>query len=288
MKALVTGARGQLGRDVVSLFSHYHDTFGFGRDQLDITDADTVRKIIREMEPDVVIHTAAYTAVDRAEEDKHQAFVVNAQGSQNVAAAAAEVGAKLCAISTDYVFDGQASTPYTEDSKVNPQSVYGQSKLAGEDYVREITDSHFIVRTSWVFGVHGNNFVKTLLKLGKQGKPLKVVNDQFGSPTSTADLAKLLLELVASNRFGTYHASNTGVCSWYDFSREIFRQAGIQVEVEPCTTEEFSRPAPRPAYSVLAHDALRENGFHLLQPWQDALRDFLGDWSHYEDLEGTK
>lgn len=287
MKVLVTGAKGQLGRDVVERFSKPHTVYGFGRNELDVTNAEQTRAVVGRVKPDVIIHTAAYTAVDNAEENREQAYLVNAQGSRNIALAANECGAKLCAISTDYVFDGEARHPYTEDATANPKNVYGASKLAGENVVKQCTNRYFIVRTSWVLGVHGNNFVKTMLKLGKSGEPIKVVNDQFGSPTYTRDLAEFLLELTETDKFGVYHTSNTGVCSWYEFAREIFEQTSLPAKPFPCSTADYPRPAPRPKYSVLAHKAMESNGFRHLPPWQDALRRFLGELHKYESARYT-
>ncbi|KPV45227.1 dTDP-4-dehydrorhamnose reductase [Alicyclobacillus ferrooxydans] len=275
MKVLVTGANGQLGRDVLSLFSASHDVYGFSHSELDITNAKQTASIIDAVTPDVIIHTAAYTAVDKAEESPEQAYLVNAEGTRNVALAADKVRAKLCAISTDYVFDGDTEHPYCESDTPNPRNVYGATKLAGEHFIQECTNSYFIVRTSWVFGIHGNNFVKTMLRLGQGGKSIRVVNDQFGCPTYTKDLAQFLLELIGSNKFGIYHATNTGQCSWYEFAKEIFTQASLTVDLSPCSTEEFPRPARRPKYSVLAHSEIERNGFNDLPTWQDALERFL-------------
>ncbi len=279
MRVLVTGAKGQLGQDVVKLFSTSHEVYEYGRNELDITNAKQTTEIIENVEPHIIIHCAAYTAVDKAEENREYAYLVNATGSRYVAQAANRVGAKLCAISTDYVFDGETKYPYTELAKMNPKNVYGASKLAGENFIRECTDRYFIVRTSWVFGLYGSNFVKSMLNLGKSRSPIKVVDDQFGSPTYTKDLARFLLELTESDKFGTYHASNTGVCSWYAFAREVFSQVSWSVDLSPCRTEDFPRPAPRPKYSVLAHTAIENNGFHQLPAWQDALHEFLSEFN---------
>jgi dTDP-4-dehydrorhamnose reductase len=230
---------------------------------------------LEHIQPDVVIHCAAYTAVDKAESEPYAAFAVNGLGTRNVAEAAKAVGAKLCYISTDYVFDGIGNEPYTTELQTNPQSVYGKSKLAGELAVQELVDRHFIVRTSWVFGSYGNNFVKTMLKIGAEKQQIQVVNDQIGAPTYTYDLANLLLQLVKTERYGSYHASNSGSCSWYEFAKTIFQYAEMPVEVVPCSTEQFPRPAKRPAYSVLSHQAIRSAGFPPMRAWQDALRHYL-------------
>lgn len=276
MKVLVTGANGQLGQDVVSLFQQRQiQVYPYGRSQLDVTNLDQCIQVVQEITPDVIIHCAAYTAVDQAEVDEETAYLVNAVGTRNISVAAEKFGSKVCYISTDYVFDGHASRPYNEYDNTNPTGVYGKSKRAGEFLVSSLSSHFFIVRTSWVFGLHGNNFVKTMLKLAESRNHLKVVNDQLGSPTFTEDLASFLFELVNSEKYGIYHASNSGICSWYDFAKAIFEECQLEIEVEPCTTEEFPRPAPRPKYSVLDHLSIRTNGFNDLRPWREALQEFL-------------
>jgi dTDP-4-dehydrorhamnose reductase len=276
MKILVTGASGQLGQELVR-FSGRPDMeiIGAGRDRLDVTDPGQCRSVIRSFKPDAVIHCAAYTKVDQAESEPEEAYRINGEGTRNAVLAAEQIGAKFVYISTDYVFDGRANRPYLEHDRPNPQTVYGRSKLAGEEHVRSLSGRHFIVRTSWVFGKHGSNFVKTMLKLAEERDELKVVDDQIGSPTYTLDLARFLLELVRTDHYGIYHASNTGACSWYGFAKAIFEERGLDVRVVPCTTAEFPRPAPRPAYSVLDHGAIRARGFEPLRPWREALRSFL-------------
>ncbi|WP_309120817.1 dTDP-4-dehydrorhamnose reductase [Paenibacillus sp.] len=277
MKAVITGVRGQLGFDVVKAFEAAgHVVVPMGREDCDITDLSRVDRCMKEIQPDVIVHCAAYTAVDLAETEVDKAFEVNTDGARNLAVAAEKVGAKLVYVSTDYVFDGKGmGRPYQEYDATNPQGVYGRSKLAGERLIQTLSSKYFIVRTSWVFGSNGNNFVKTMLKFGRERGKLKVVNDQVGSPTYTVDLARFLLDLASTEKYGIYHASNTGICSWYDFAKEIFERSGVKVELTPCTTEEFPRPAPRPAYSAMDHMAIRTNGFALLPPWQDALERFL-------------
>ncbi|MFC5446845.1 dTDP-4-dehydrorhamnose reductase [Paenibacillus aestuarii] len=275
MKILVTGANGQLGQDLVKQLAKEHEIYGLGRGQLDITNEDQCLEIISELKPEVIIHSAAYTAVDLAETEEDLAYKINAFGTRNVAVAAEKIGAKLCYISTDYVFDGAGSKPYREYDNTDPQSVYGKSKRAGEQLVQTLSSRYFIVRTSWVYGLFGANFVKTMLKLAEDRDMLKVVSDQKGSPTYTVDLARFLEQLVQTERYGTYHASNTGVCSWYDFACAIFEESGIITKVEPCTTEEFPRPAPRPRNSAMEHMAIRANGFDDLRHWREGLIDFL-------------
>ena len=276
---LVTGANGQLGRELIMLEQDKFHMIGLSREELDITDLQACYKLFRKYSPYAVIHCAAYTAVDKAESEQDEAFRVNEDGTRNVAIAAEEVKAKLIYVSTDYVFNGSSSKPYEVTDQVEPRTVYGASKLAGEKAVQACHSKYFIVRTSWVFGRYGNNFVKTMLQLSKQGKPLKVVADQIGSPTYTLDLAKLLLEMAVSEQYGTYHASNTGVCSWFDFAVQIFEESSLKVEVNPCSTEEFPRPAPRPAYSVMAHTELVNRGFVPLRSWQEALKEYLAQIS---------
>ncbi|MCC3378373.1 dTDP-4-dehydrorhamnose reductase [Paenibacillus farraposensis] len=282
MKVLVTGASGQLGQDVVSVFqAQGHDVLGYNREQLDITNLEQAVKIVGQYQPDAVIHCAAYTAVDAAETDVDRAYQVNAAGTRNMALAAEKAGAKLVYISTDYVFDGTAEQPYHEYDNTNPQSIYGKSKRAGEVLTQTLSSRYFIVRTSWVYGLHGNNFVKTMLKLGQEKPHLQVVNDQKGSPTYTVDLARFLAELVQTEKYGVYHASNSGSCTWYEFTQAIFRDAvellnaKIKATLEPCSTEQFPRPSARPRNSVMEHIAIRTNGLHDLRDWREALRDFL-------------
>jgi len=276
MKILVTGANGQLGRELVELHAPRDmEITGLGRSELDITDLAQCREVFQTNMPDAVVHCAAYTKVDQAEAEPDEAYRVNAYGTRNAALAAEEIGAKFVYVSTDYVFDGRADKPYREYDRTDPQTVYGRSKLAGEQLVQSLTSRYFIVRTSWVYGKYGANFVKTMLKLSEERDSLKVVHDQVGSPTYTLDLARFLLELVRTDYFGIYHASNSGICSWYEFAKAIFEERELNVEVEPCTTAEFPRPAPRPAYSVLDHGAIRAHGLKPLRPWREALRHYL-------------
>ena len=253
--------------------------FGCGRTDLDITDVSQVAKTFEQVKPDVIIHTAAYTQVDQAETDRDRAYAVNALGTRNLVVESEKFGAKFVYLSTDYVFDGQKGTPYSESDRTNPQSVYGQSKRAGEEFVLSLSSKYFIVRTSWVYGKHGANFVKTMLKLGSVGKSLKVVDDQFGSPTYTADLARFLQQIIGTECYGIYHATNSGSCSWYEFAKKIFEVAGMQVELSPCTTADFPRPAPRPVNSVLEHVGIKLNGFQDLRPWQEGLKEFITDYN---------
>lgn len=287
MRVLVTGAHGQLGSDLVrvlSLQSPDHSIVGCGRSELDVCKSDDVLRIVGKLKPDVIVHSAAYTAVDKAEEDIDEAFRINAVGSRNVAIAAESVEAKMCYISTDYVFDGDLERPYREFDDAKPHTIYGQSKLVGEEFVRTLCSRHFIVRTSWVYGKHGSNFVKTMMRLGRERDVVKVVNDQFGSPTYTVDLAMFIHQLTATNYYGIYHATNSGSCTWFAFAQAIFDELGVGANVIPCTTDDFPRPAPRPMNSVLDHLAIRINGFDDLPAWRDALKRFLREETNCENI----
>lgn len=282
MRVLVTGAGGQLGKDVVRLSEQAgYEVLPCDRASLDITNYKMCLKSIQEFKPDAIIHCAAYTAVDQAEIDIDSAYAVNAVGSRNMVVAAEKVKAKFCYISTDYVFDGNTTSAYQEYDNTNPQSVYGKSKRAGEVLVQSLSSAFFIVRTSWVYGLHGHNFVKTMLKLGQEKLVLNVVNDQKGSPTYAVDLAAFLLELVQTEKYGIYHASNTGKCTWFEFAQAIFAEAEniwgqpYPVRVEPCKTKEFPRPAPRPQNSVMDHLSIRTNGLQDFRPWREGLRAFM-------------
>lgn len=285
MRVLVTGSRGQLGFDVMQeLSSRGHEAIGCDLPELDITDGAAVMRLVKEVNPDAVIHCAAWTAVDAAEdeENREKVFAVNAEGTRNVAKAAAETGAKLLYLSTDYVFDGQGTTPWKADeTHFAPLNVYGKSKLMGERAVRELVARHFIVRIAWVFGLHGKNFVRTMLSLSKTHPSLRVVNDQVGTPTYTPDLSRLLVDMIETDKYGTYHATNEGgYISWYDFACAIFEEAGVKVDVTPVTTEEYGlSKAARPINSRLDKSKLVENGFTPLPDWRDALHRYIKELS---------
>ena len=285
MRVLVTGSRGQLGFDVMQeLSSRGHEAIGCDLPELDITDGAAVMRLMKEVKPDAVIHCAAWTAVDAAEDEENcgKVFAVNAEGTRNVAKAAAETGAKLLYLSTDYVFDGQGTTPWKADeTHFAPLNVYGKSKLMGERAVRELAARHFIVRIAWVFGLHGKNFVRTMLTLSKSHPSLRVVNDQIGTPTYTPDLSRLLVDMIQTDRYGTYHATNEGgYISWYDFACAIFEEAGVEVDVTPVTTQEYGlSKAARPFNSRLDKSKLWENGFTPLPDWRDALHRYIKELS---------
>lgn len=276
MKVVVTGAKGQLGQDVMKqLQRDNHEVIGTDRDDLDITNKANVLAFITEIKPDVILHCAAYTNVDAAEADEDTAYTINALGTEYLAMAAKAAGSKMLYISTDYVFDGTGTEPYEVEEPTKPLGVYGRTKLAGEEMLKKHMEQYFIVRTAWVFGVGGNNFVKTMIRLGEERGEVGVVHDQVGSPTYTVDLAGLMIELMKTDKYGTYHATNSGVCSWYDFAVEIFKQAGLIVKVNPLTTDQFPRPAKRPAYSVLSKKKLTEAGLTPLRDWKEALSAYL-------------
>lgn len=314
MKALVTGVGGQLGHDVMNELAR-RGFEGVGSDiqplysgvqdgttvttmpyvSLDITDAEAVRRVIDDIKPEVVVHCAAWTAVDMAEDDDKADKVraVNEDGTRNIAQAVKDIDAKMVYISTDYVFDGKGTTPWAPDCKdYRPLNVYGSTKLGGELAVSSILDKYFIVRIAWVFGLNGNNFIKTMLKVGKTHDTVRVVNDQIGTPTYTFDLARLLVDMIGTDKYGYYHATNselprtesgydangtrTGYISWYDFTKEIYRQAGYSTKVIPVTTEEYGlSKAARPSNSRLDKSKLTKEGFKPLPVWPDAVARYL-------------
>ena len=276
MKVFVTGVKGQLGYDVVKeLESRGMEAIGVDIEEMDITDAASVEKVIGEAAPDAVIHCAAYTAVDAAEDNVELCRKVNADGPKNIANECKKLDIPMIQISTDYVFDGMGEKLWQPDDERKPVSVYGQTKYEGELAVQNTLEKYFIVRIAWVFGVNGKNFVKTMLNLGKTRDKLTVVCDQFGSPTYTYDLAKLLVDMVQTDKYGVYHATNEGFCSWYEFACEIFKQAGMKVEVAPVTSDQYPAKAKRPFNSRMSKDKLEENGFERLPDWKDALGRYL-------------
>ena len=276
MKILVTGGSGQLGYDVCRELERRGIQYTApSSKEMDIKDANAVREQISVCQPDAVIHCAAWTAVDAAEDMPEQVFAVNEGGTRNIALACRGIGAKMLYISTDYVFPGTGTHFYEPDDLTGPVNVYGKSKLAGELAVKEILKKCFIVRISWVFGEHGNNFVKTILRLAETRSEVNVVCDQIGSPTYTADLAPLLCDMVETEKYGTYHATNKGVCSWAEFAEEIFRLAGKNVKVNRIPTGEYPTKAKRPLNSRLSKNCLKDAGLRSLPDWQDALKRFV-------------
>ncbi|MBQ4362165.1 MAG: dTDP-4-dehydrorhamnose reductase [Lachnospiraceae bacterium] len=278
MRVLVTGAKGQLGTDVMDeLAGRGLEGIGVDIDEMDITDGEAVMKVIGDAGADAVIHCAAYTAVDAAEDNEELCRAVNAGGTENVAKACASLDIPMMYISTDYVFDGEGIRPWEPDDERHPINVYGQTKYEGELAVERLLSKYFIVRISWVFGLNGKNFVKTMLELAKTRDQLNVVADQVGSPTYTPDLAKLLADMIQTDRYGRYHATNSGLCTWHEFAEEIFLQKGMIMKIEPVTSEEFPAKAKRPHNSRMSKSKLTQSGFELLPPWQDALKRYLVD-----------
>ena len=276
MKVFVTGASGQLGFDVcLELERRGIEHKGVSSKELDIRDGAAVQHMLEEYNPDVVVHCAAYTKVDRAEDEPELCTAINATGTRNIAEACVQIGAKLLYISTDYVFPGTGERFYEPDDPTGPLSVYGRTKLEGEMAVKELLKNYFIVRISWVFGLNGNNFIKTMLRLSETSDTVRVVADQIGSPTYTADLAPLLCDMIVTEKYGVYHATNEGVCSWADFAEAIFAAAGKTVQVQRVTSEEYGAKAPRPKNSRMSKDKLVEQGFRRLPSWQDALERYI-------------
>ena len=281
MKVLVTGVKGQLGYDVANELTNCgHEAIGVDIAEMDITDKVSVDTVISRVHPEAVIHCAAWTTVDAAEDEENipKVRAVNVMGTQYIADACKKIDAKMMYISTDYVFDGQGTTPWQPDCKdYKPLNVYGQTKLEGEFAVANTLDKYFIVRIAWVFGVNGKNFIKTMLNVGKTHDTVRVVNDQIGTPTYTYDLARLLVDMIETDKYGYYHATNEGgYISWYDFTKAIYRQAGYTTKVVPVTTAEYGlSKAARPFNSRLDKSKLVENGFKLLPAWQDALARYL-------------
>ena len=276
MRVLVTGVKGQLGYDIVKECEKRGiEAIGVDVAEMDITDADKVREVITNAKVDAVMHCAAYTAVDAAEENVELCRKVNATGTENIAKVCKELDIKMVYISTDYVFNGEGEHFWQPDEERQPLNVYGQTKYEGELAVETYLEKYFTVRIAWVFGINGNNFIKTMLRLGKERGAVSVVNDQVGSPTYTYDLAKLLVDMVQTEKYGTYHATNEGICSWYEFACEIFKQAGMDVAVTPVDSSAFPVKAKRPKNSRMSKDKLVEMGFSLLPTWQDALGRYL-------------
>lgn len=284
-KILVTGHRGQLGTDLMAILSGTCEVVGVDLPELDIRERDAVMDTVRHEQPQVVIHAAAYTDVDGCESDQETAMAVNSEGTRNVARACAEIGARMIYYSTDYVFDGKKASAYVEDDIPNPGTVYGQSKLAGERAVQEQVDHHLILRIAWVYGRQGNNFVKTMIRLGQQqlekssrrekATPLRVVDDQFGNPTWTVEICRQTSALLETDLKGVYHSTSGGEVSWYRFSQDIFESLGMEIDVQPCTTEEFPRPAPRPERSSLENVRLKTAGLNRMRGYHEALTEFL-------------
>ena len=276
MRFLVTGVKGQLGHDVMEeLDLRGHEGVGVDIEEMDVTDAKTVDRVIKEAKADGVIHCAAYTAVDAAEDNEELCTKINADGTESIAKVCQELDLPLMYISTDYVFDGEGERPWEPEDPCHPLNVYGQSKYLGEQAVQKYLDKYYIVRIAWVFGVSGNNFIKAMLNKAKTTNRVTVVSDQVGSPTYTRDLAVLLVDMMEKDRYGIYHATNEGICTWYEFAKEIFVQAGIDMEGVPISADEYPAKAKRPHNSRMEKNKLDTAGFRRLPTWQDALKRYL-------------
>lgn len=276
MKYLVTGVKGQLGYDVCrELKERGYEYLGIDKDEMNITNKAEVEKVIKEYHPDIVVHCAAYTAVDAAEDNKELCMKINVDGTRNIAEVCKEIDTTMFYISTDYVFEGTGEKAWEVDDEKKPCNVYGESKYLGELEVQKLLEKYFIVRISWVFGVNGNNFIKTMLRLAETHDEINVVNDQIGSPTSTYDLSKLLVDMSETDKYGVYHATNEGYCSWYEFACEIFKLTGKNVKVIGIPTSEYPTRAVRPLNSRMNKKELDENGFKRLINWKASLHDYL-------------
>lgn len=277
MKVLVTGAKGQLGYDVIeNLKKNNIEHIGIDKNEVDITNQRQIEEVIVDYKPNVVIHCAAYTAVDNAEDEKELCYLVNVIGTKNIAKACKTIDAKMVYISTDYVFDGEGKEPFENIDKPNPINYYGKTKYEGELEVQSLIDKFFIVRISWVFGLNGNNFVKTMLRLGKEKDEISVVDDQVGSPTYTYDLAILLIKMIKTDDYGIYNATNEGYCSWYEFAYEIFKQSKIDIKLNPIKTKDYPTKAKRPKNSRLSKNSIKKYG--KLRDWKEALAHYIKEY----------
>jgi dTDP-4-dehydrorhamnose reductase len=275
-KVLLIGAQGMLGHDLLKILGKGYEVIGVDKEEVDITRQGATRAFIKKISPKVVINATGYTDVDGCEKKMHKAFVINGEGVKNIAKGCRDIGAKLVSVSTDYIFDGEKGSPYREDDPPNPLNIYGESKLMGERYIEKLLDDFLIVRTQWLYGRHGRNFVETILALAAERDTIEVVHDQHGSPTYTADLSRAIAALVRKNLTGTFHVSNEGACSWYEFALEIIRLAGLsRAKIIPIASAELNRPAKRPLYSVFDRERLQQKAGIVMRPWQDALRDYF-------------
>ena len=275
MKILITGSNGMLGHDLIEVLKGNHELILTTSKTLDITDKEHVLEFISQNNPDVVINSAAYTDVDGCEENQDLAYRVNGEGVENLALACRQTDSTLVHISTDYIFNGKNTRPWFEDDEIGPISVYGKSKLKGEQAILEILDKFFIVRTAWLYGINGKNFPKTMLELAENHSEITVVYDEVGTPTYTPDLAEAISQLIETDYYGIYHITNSGSCSWCEFARYIFEISGKDVKVIPVTASEFARPAPRPHYSVLNNRNWVENGFEPLRSYKEAIKEYI-------------
>ena len=282
MRILITGVNGQLGYDLSRVLrDDNHEIVGTTKKIMDITDFTKVREFINRVEPDMVIHCAAYTAVDKAEMEVDICEKVNVSATENLAKLCGEKDIKFVYFSTDYVFNGEGYDFFEPEDKITTQmNIYGRTKYEGELAVQKYINKSFIIRISWVFGINGNNFVKTMIKLGQERKSINVINDQIGSPTYTYDLAKLIKVMIKSDKYGIYHATNEGVCSWYEFALEIFKKLNIKIDVNPVSSDEYNSVAKRPKNSRLSKEKLIKSGFEKLPTWQDAIERYLEELSY--------
>ena len=275
MKILITGVDGQLGQTLMQVLSRtHHELYGVNRPTLDITNKIRVSSYLDRLKPDVIVHCAAFTNVDGAEKNKGLAYEVNVLGTKYIAQAAGRIKCKFVYISTDYVFDGEKHTPYNLVDRPNPLSIYGETKLAGEHLVTTYTNNHFIIRTSWIFGKGDGHFIAKIRKIANLYGEVRLVSDQFGSPTCALDLANFIAELIETDQYGLYHVTNEGICSWYEFAVEFFKGCNKDIKIIPLTTEEFPQIANRPKYSVLSKDCIILNGLKPLRHWKEALKEY--------------
>jgi dTDP-4-dehydrorhamnose reductase len=277
MKILITGYKGMLGSDLIKVLKieNQHELILTDVDELDITNFEDVISFLRKEKPELIINVAAYTDVDGCETQRDLAYDVNAVGPKNLAMASKDIGAKLLHISTDYVFSGNNSNPYNENAETGPNSYYGETKLQAENFIQENMNDYFIIRTAWLYGINGKNFVKTMLELARNHDKITVVNDQHGSPTFTKDLALAICELIKTDKYGIYHVTNSGTSTWYEFAKDIFKIANIDIKVKPVTTEEYPTPAKRPKYSVLSNKKWKNSGLKPLRNYKDALNEYM-------------
>lgn len=283
MKVLVTGVNGQLGYDVVKeLEKRGHQAVGVDRKEMDLTSTQQIKECIENVNPEAIIHCAAYTAVDKAEEEEELCRRVNAIATKEIVECAKKLDVPMIYISTDYVFDGTKDGEYTEQDTPNPINVYGKTKYEGEVYVQELLEKYYIVRISWVFGENGNNFIDTMLKLAKDRDEINVINDQVGSPTYTKDLAPLLVDMIETDKYGVYHATNEGYCTWYEFAKEIFKIANIDIKVNPITTKEYPTKAIRPMNSKMSKEKLYYINLKILENWKSAVQKYLVNSNKHE------
>jgi len=278
MKIILLGSNGQLGWEFKQFLKDKVDLYPFSHKELDILNLNSLERNFQGIHPDIVINCAAYTKVDKAEEEQELAYNINAIGAKNVSLASYKANVKVIYFSTDYVFDGKKNSPYTELDKPNPISVYGKSKLNGEQFTKEFNPNHLILRIAWLYGINGNNFVKTVIKLAKNGKPLRIVNDQYGTPTYTLDVVKQTWKLIQSEKTGLYHSSNNGKTTWFEFAKEIISDLNLEAEVLPIKTEDYTTLAKRPHYSVLENRLLKLEDLDIMRKWKVALKDFINNY----------